>query len=228
MLTKKVSESIEKVSDFYCEQCNYKTGVKSNFTKHCLTARHINLTNLTKNDKNVSEVSEAYSCINCNKIYKSRMGLWQHSKKCDAKTNHQSPVENPVMDTAMIMNIIKENQEFKALLFEQSKQVMELQAKQSELINKLVDREPGNSTINTNCNNTTNNNQKFNLNFFLNETCKDAMNIQEFMENLRITFQDLLKIGNEGFVNGGFGYIHQRVTRVGRVQTSDSLHRCET
>jgi ribosomal protein S18 len=141
------------------------------------------------------------------------MGLWQHSKKCDAKTNNQSPVENPVMDTAMIMNIIKENQEFKALLFEQSKQVMELQAKQSEmllefqkenkcLINKLTEREPVMISGDNNCNSTTNNNQKFNLNFFLNETCKDAMNIQEFMENLRITFQDLLKIGNEGFVTG--------------------------
>ena len=64
-----------------------------------------------------------------------------------------------------------------------------------------MEREPG--TINGNIvNNTTNNNQKFNLNIFLNETCKDAMNIQEFMENLRITFQDLLTIGNEGFVNG--------------------------
>jgi hypothetical protein len=135
------------------------------------------------------------------------MGLWQHSKKC----HKDSVKEAPVMDATLIMNIFKENQEFKTLLFEQSKQVMELQAKQSEmllefqkennnLIHKLVDREPINSITNNNCNNVNNN--KFNLNFFLNETCKDAMNIQEFMENLRITFQDLLTIGNDGFVAG--------------------------
>ena len=57
------------------------------------------------------------------------------------------------------------------------------------------------TTIN-NINNTTNNNQKFNLNFFLNETCKDAMNIQEFIDNIKVTFDDLMTIGDAGFVNG--------------------------
>ena len=66
-------------------------------------------------------------------------------------------------------------------------------------MNKLVEREPISNTINGN---VTNNNQKFNLNFFLNETCKDAMSIQEFLENLVITFEDLLTIGNSGFVTG--------------------------
>ena len=98
----------------------------------------------------------------------------------------------------VILDIIKENQEIKNLLMEQNKQVIELHKENNVLINKLVEKESS-----TTINNTTNNNhQKFNLNFFLNETCKDAMNIQDFMENLRITFQDLLKIGNDGFVSG--------------------------
>ena len=66
-------------------------------------------------------------------------------------------------------------------------------------MNKLMEREPSN-TINSNI--TNNNHQKFNLNFFLNETCKDAMNIQEFLENIRVTFEDLLTIGDAGFVAG--------------------------
>ena len=102
------------------------------------------------------------------------------------------------LNSTMIMDIIKENQEIKTLLMEQSKQFME---QNNLLINKLVEREPSNNTT-INSNNTTNNNQKFNLNFFLNETCKDAMNIQEFLENIRITFEDLLTIGDAGFVNG--------------------------
>jgi len=200
LVTKKVPNEHKK---FHCECCDYLTCRESQYIRHCSTAKHKMVTTVTDCHHIVPESSAAHKCENCNKTYKSRNGLWQHSKKCDAKTIQQPVVENLVMDTTMIMNIFKENQEFKALLFEQSRQVMELQVKQSELIHKLVDREPGNSTINTNCNNTTNNNnQKFNLNFFLNETCKDAMNIQEFMENLRITFQDLLKIGNEGFING--------------------------
>jgi hypothetical protein len=83
-------------------------------------------------------------------------------------------------------------------------QATEYAQKQSELMNKLIEREPTNNITNNNNNNnnTTNTINKFNLNFFLNETCKDAMSIQEFLENIRITFDDLLNIGNDGFVNG--------------------------
>ena len=92
------------------------------------------------------------------------------------------------------MIIIKENQEIQKLLLEQNKQ-------NNILINKLVEKD-NSVTNNTTTNNTTNNNQKFNLNFFLNETCKDAMDIQDFIENIKITFQDLMTIGDAGFVNG--------------------------
>jgi hypothetical protein len=110
-----------------------------------------------------------------------------------------------ILSIPFVIDLINQNKEFKDLLMLQSKQLMEQANQQSktkdELINKLIEREPANSTINSN-NNTINNNQKFNLNFFLNETCKDAMTIQEFLDNIRITFEDLLLIGNSGFVNG--------------------------
>ena len=124
------------------------------------------------------------------------MGLWQHSKKCcienSPKTDDAENLDHPpVIDTGVVIELIKQNKELQNVIIQQS-----------ELINKLSEREPAN-TINTNCNNNTiNNNQKFNLNFFLNETCKDAMSIQEFLENLVITFDDLLKIGNSGYVTG--------------------------
>ena len=91
---------------------------------------------------------------------------------------------------------MKQNKELQNILIQQANDYAQ---KQSELMNKLVEREPISNTINGN---VTNNNQKFNLNFFLNETCKDAMSIQEFLENLVITFEDLLTIGNSGFVTG--------------------------
>ena len=194
----------EQLNHYNCLKCCFTTQYKCNYTNHLMTAKH----KMVMNDD--TKPSKKYDCI-CGKEYKHRQGLNRHKKECTYESI-QPPVENLVMDTTMILNIMKENQEFKTLLFEQSKQVMELQAKQSEmffefqkennnLINKLIEREPANNnTINGNV--TNNNTNKFNLNFFLNETCKDAINIQEFMENIRITFPDLLKIGNEGFVNG--------------------------
>jgi antitoxin component HigA of HigAB toxin-antitoxin module len=137
-----------------------------------------------------------YLCSKCHKKFKSRNGLWCHSKKCTVDVSLNVVTENPVIDTNLIMKLIQQNENLQNLLMQQSNE-------KTELINKLVEREPGNNNNNTiNGNVTNNNNNKFNLNFFLNETCKDAMNIKEFMENIRITFNDLLKIGNEGFVNG--------------------------
>jgi len=121
----------------------------------------------------------------------------------------------------MFIDLIKENQEIKKLLLEQNKQLLEQNNKVSEqnnklsdqnnqvielhkenniLINKLVEKESITTIYNNN--NTTNNNQKFNLNFFLNETCKDAMNFKEFIDNIIVSFEELLTIGNTGFVNG--------------------------
>ena len=189
-VTQKVSESIESTNIYSCEICNYITDVKSNYKKHCMTARHINMAIVTGGDGKVSKSIVQYSCSKCDKTYKSRNGLWCHSKKCSMDI---PIIENPnniqIIDAAMIMELIKQNRDLQNVLIHQS-----------ELINKLSEREPVSNTINGNI--TNNNNQKFNLNFFLNETCKDAMNIQDFLENIHITFEDLLTIGNSGFVNG--------------------------
>ena len=194
MLTKNGQKSPKIICEYNCLKCSFNTGNKSKYNRHCLTARHIKLTNSYENGLNGPIT---FSCKNCNKIYKSRMGLWQHSKKCSPETCLPSSVENPPIDTALIIKLIQQNENLQNLLVQQAS---EHSQKQTELMNKLVEREPGN--INTINGNVTNNHNKFNLNFFLNETCKDAMNIQEFMENIRITFNDLLKIGDEGFVNG--------------------------
>jgi len=204
----KVSESI----NYNCEKCNYITNVKSNYIKHCLTAKH---KNVMKCNEKVSNNSLSFSCRNCDKVYKSNVGLWRHSKNCSPEQNKNIIVENPPIDTSLIIKLIQQNETLQNLLVQQAtdyaqkqteqaqkqtEQAAEYSQKQSELMNKLIEREPMNNI--TNNNNTTNNVQKFNLNFFLNETCKDAMSIQEFLETIRITFDDLLNIGNTGFVNG--------------------------
>jgi hypothetical protein len=191
-----VTEKTKKgVKSFCCEICDFTTCKKYDYTRHCLTAKHINVTNVTNVTASCEKSANNYLCTNCNKNYRSRNGLWCHSKKC-SPDNKNNIIENPPIDTALILKLIQQNENLQQLLVQQSNE-------KSELINKLMEREPVNNINNNNNNNTTtNNNQKFNLNFFLNETCKDAMNIQDFIENIRITFQDLLTIGDAGFVNG--------------------------
>jgi hypothetical protein len=193
----------KKPKEYSCLYCNHITSNKNKHERHLLTRKHI----LNKNLKdNVRKNQIEFLCSNCDKIYKSRVGLWQHNKKCCQETNKNIIVKSQeqVIDTTLVLELIKQNKELQNLLVQQANDhkttLVEQSKEKSELINKLVDREPGSNNINSN--NTTNNNQKFNLNFFLNETCKDAMNLQEFIDNICITFQDLLKIGNDGFVTG--------------------------
>ena len=179
--------------EFYCDICDYISCRQSQYDRHKLTAKHKKMTERFNIGSNGSD----YIC-SCGKIFKYRQGLHKHKSKCSPDSNKEA-AENPVIDTNLFMKILQQNENLQNLLIQQSNEHMQ---KQTELMNKLIEREPGNNNNTINGNVTNNNNNKFNLNFFLNETCKDAMNIKEFMENIRINFQDLLKIGNEGFVNG--------------------------
>ena len=191
-----LTSSNEEVSLQYdCDHCNYSTTIHSNYKKHLLTAKHIKLSE-------VSEiVSQPIQCSICNKIYKSRPGLWAHKKKCIEKAVENTIIPTELTSTAVIIEIIKQNQEFKTLLIEQQKIQMEQQKENKELINKVIElsKEPrivNNGTM------TQNNNQKFNLQFFLNDTCKDAITIQQFINNIQISLEDLESVGRNGFVKG--------------------------
>ena len=192
--------------EYLCKTCNYNTSKKNDYEKHIITAKHKLLT--SSND-----FVSKYPCDRCDKKYNSRVGLWSHKKKCINKINiiETDKVPND-FNKGFIINIIKENQEIKNLLIEQNKQVLELQKQQNKqvlelqkenttLMNKMIEfRQTPTQIINTTTNNTTN--QSFNLNVFLNETCKDAMNVKEFLENLNPTLDDLENVGEKGFVKG--------------------------
>ena len=187
MLTKKVPKS-SKI--YECKKCAYNTVRESQFDRHLLTAKHQKLTNLTKK---VPKSSEVFECDICHKQYKSRMGLWGHKQKCEhhgcgvVKTDTKSPIND---DNGAMMELVKQNQEFKELLIEQQQDNQELQKQLLEAV-----KEGKHIT-----NNTQNN--KFNLNFFLNEQCKDAINMSEFLENMTLDLEDLTETGRLGYVNG--------------------------
>jgi len=198
------AENPEKEAIKYnCLNCDYNTSSKKDYNKHLLTAKH-RLDN-RKNENPEKEANNEFIC-DCGKSYRYIQGLYKHKNFCSIQKNPEQRDStestlcssgtisvDKVFDKAetLIMEIIKENQEFKSLIIEQQKE-------NKELINKMVEISQQPTTVNNN----TNNNQSFNLNLFLNETCKDAMNIQEFLENIFISFDELLTIGNAGFVNG--------------------------
>jgi hypothetical protein len=195
---------------FICEKCNYKCNKKSEYSKHLLTAKHIKEAN-----GNIKNIQTDFLCTFCNKLYRSRGSLWKHEQKCvntNEKLSHSNDItiqeskNTNIVDT--MMHLIKQNQEllvsnqqFKELIVEQQHENQKLQ---SQLIEAVKDN--GN-TYNT----TNNNNQKFNLNFFLNTTCKDAMNMSDFIENMEINFKDIENIGRNGYVNGMTEMILSRI-----------------
>ena len=180
---------------FYCNNCNYITSKKSQYNRHISTEKHIKMTRELQENTN----NNKYIC-KCGKNYKYRQGLHKHrqiSLECSQSNNEKKNV-NTQINSSLIINIIKENQEFKETILREFKDLFLQQNKEhNELINKFIEREPT-QIINT----TNNNNQTFNLNVFLNETCKDAMNVKEFLENLNPTLDDLENVGEKGFVKG--------------------------
>jgi hypothetical protein len=184
----RTKSSKKVVTDFFCETCDYHTSRKYNYDKHLLSSKHINRTTSNKNEQKVAKSSTEFCCDNCSKTYESRSGFWSHKKKCQNKPLENTLVTTNAVDNKdIILELLKQNNEFKELIVEQNKQLMEYAKEPKTVTNN-----------NTNSNNTNN----FNLNFFLNTTCKDAITADQFVENIQITFDDLENVGNSGYVKG--------------------------
>jgi uncharacterized protein YxeA len=128
---------------------------------------------------------EVFECDLCDKKYIHRQGLWRHKKKCVDSKNEAKVADKD----NLIMMLLKENTEFKKMLMDQQ-----------NIMLKVIEN---GTTNNTNSNNTTNSHNKaFNLNLFLNETCKNAMNITDFIDSIKLQLSDFINIGEAGFVEG--------------------------
>ena len=175
-----------------CECCDYECSRKSDFKKHFLSSKHKkNDKIMTIEDKNSPKFLELGFTCECGKEYKHRQGLWSHKKKCGSESekivNEKKEDTQLEVITILFKEQLKENKELKEMLIEQNKKLIEL-------------AEKGQTTNNIN-NNTTNNNQ-FNLQLFLNEQCKDALNLKEFVEQIKLQLSDLDMIGRVGYVEG--------------------------
>jgi hypothetical protein len=184
-----VNKSQKIPNNFSCNICHYYTSSKKDYEKHLTTAKHKNNENGSIKEENNPQI---YQCI-CGKICKTHGGIWKHKKKCISNENH---VDKSNLDYKMIYELFKiqliENKELKEILIEQHKQNNELQSKVLEICK--------NGTHNIT--NTNSHNKSFNLNFFLNETCKDAMNIMDFVDSVKLQLSDLETVGKIGYVEG--------------------------
>ena len=179
---------------FYCEKCDYKCSNKKDFNKHQGTDKCIGNhmeTSMQKNPKKVCDI--------CNKEYLNASGLWKHKKICQVLEIKTEVLENKIEFTNDFREPdIKQPMFTVELFLDLMKQNKDLQNCLMESHNKIVELSKTTGTVNTNCNN----NNQFNLHFFLNETCKNAMNITDFVNSLQLTTLDFENTGKLGYVDG--------------------------
>lgn len=186
MTTNNPKESLIK---YTCDKCNYLTCNKKDFNKHLMTRKHKNTTKYNENEIKIP--SKTFFTCNCGKIYPYRASLYNHKKKCTFLKENQEKEENQentIIDKDdkdlnykdMFLTMINENKELRKVI--------------TELIPNV-----GN---NNNSHNTINNKQRFNINVFLNEQCKDALTMNQFMDQIKITIEDLMYTKDKGISAG--------------------------
>jgi len=188
----------KKHPEFYCEVCNFDCCKKGDFNRHIMTLKHkrlINPNNITSTTDN-----NEYTCT-CGKTYKHMSSLCAHKKSCSPNNN---------VDSSLLMQLVKQNDDFKNLLIEQNKVIIEQNNKVFETQNQMIEV-CKNGITNNSINNVNSNNKTFNLQVFLNEDCKDAMNVSDFMNSLNLQVSDLECVGQLGFVEGISNIIIKRL-----------------
>jgi hypothetical protein len=182
------AKNAENAKKFRCQNCDFVCSKKSNYDKHVLTLKHTNTDKIlpntdAKNAENATPTVNPFIC-DCGNTYKHRQSLFNHKKKCNIQSITDSNAESIDKDQLILMlikqnsELIKDTSEFKNMMME-------------------VIKNGTHNTINTNSHN-----KSFNLNFFLNETCKDAMNIMDFVDSIKIQLSDLENVGKLGYVQG--------------------------
>ena len=196
-----VTKSSSKVAVcFNCKICDYTSAKGHNYDKHILTSKHKQLT-LANTLGDVKSSTKIFTCENCNKEYNSRNGLWKHNKICLKNEN----IDLKDKDN-LIIQLLKQNGELQKSLIEMSKE-------------KTITNNNNNNT------NTNSHNKTFNLNFYLNETCKDALNISDFVSSIKLSLDDLENTGRKGYVEGISNIIVKQLK--GMEQYQRPIHCCD-
>ena len=227
---KKCRDTIKNAGVFECKFCHFVSSKESNYKKHLMTRKHKRIIlDKKKCQKNADTMT--YNCI-CGKVYKYHSGLCKHRKSCEIYTQYheyheecnsicidiscsntannsndqnqdiQSKNDHNLQLTNIITEVMNQNKEMLQNVMNENKELHEIIKQQQETFNKQMKEilpKVGN-TIHQD--NSVHNSNKYNLNIFLNDKCKDALDIKEFLQTLIIEVGDLEYTGQEGFVKG--------------------------
>ena len=192
------NEKSPKIPKFFiCKNCDYNSCNKKDYLKHLTTQKHKNNENTNDTNEKSPKIPKPFQC-ECGKMYKHKPSLYNHKKKCnfveDKIENKIEDKDNTILSDdksvdykKLLLTLVNDNKDMKNIIYEQQKQI-------GELLPKI-----GN-TINNTTNNMTKN--KFNINVFLNEQCKDAISIEKFIDSIEVSLKNLLTTSNKGLGEG--------------------------
>ena len=222
-------QKVAKVADkYYCELCHYKCSRKNNYEKHLATAKHKKM-EISKNmiildDENVAKVAkvanEEFVCI-CGKSYKYKQGLFKHQQKCNNKQPKTLETQKSGVSEELVCQLVKDNTEMKKLfgdlvnvVKEKDKQLENVVKENTELTKKIIEMKPSMGNNNSNNNNTNN----FNINMFLNEQCKDAINMTDFVKSIQVSFEQLDYTKVNGLEKGITKILMDNMNKLGKYE----------
>jgi hypothetical protein len=189
---------INQYSIFYCEKCDYNTNNKKDYNKHLSTLKHQNVSQMKQTNP---DMSSNHTCF-CGQILNSRTTFWRHKKKCiNVPTKENNPEE---ISNNLLIKLLSQNNDLQQLLLEQSKQNYEQSKQMYEIAKdaKITNNNTSTNNSHNNSHNTTNTNNHFNLQIYLNETCKDAVNLTDFVNSLQVKLKDLEETARLGYSEG--------------------------
>jgi hypothetical protein len=200
MFTNFTPKTPKNAKKFNCETCDFICGKQSDFIRHCSTRKHKEFTKFTPEN---TKPKGDHVCSRCCKEYTSRMGLWKHSKKCPKKiceydeliSNEDDDISSSEPIKNYIMKLVEQNNDLRNMFIQQTAEI-------NEKIDNLAENPPQqivNNNTNIQNNKITN---QFNLNVFLQQTCKDAINMSDFIDSLEINTKSLERTGTHGYVHG--------------------------
>jgi hypothetical protein len=175
-----------------CKKCKFKCNKNSQMEKHSNTKKHKTNNNTNNISNNITKQHIIFTCI-CSSEFNSRTSLWRHRKKCETVLNELNELSltvtedgnHTIISNDLVMQLLKQNNDLQLMLIEQSNKMFEL-AKEAKYVT----------------NNNNSNNNQFNLNVFLNDKCKDALNLDDFVDSLQLQIKDLEETARLGYSDG--------------------------
>jgi hypothetical protein len=198
---------LKKPNDFQCDKCDFKCFKKGDWNRHILTQKHQYEPSEPEITPSVTEKVQQYTCL-CGEVFNSRTTTWRHKKNCNKMSVNKIPANkitmtineiesSPTMLTEeMVMKLLNQNNDLQKIIMDQNAKMLELVSKTQIQGSHVVQVQTNNSSK------VINNTRNFNLNVYLNEVCKEALNLSEFVEGLKVKLLDLEETAQRGYTEG--------------------------